>query len=87
MEKGARRAGKGSLMKHAKITLQLILAVVLVVFGVVLIVVAFAFPPAGTIDPTVLTAYGETLTFSGALMGLDYRYRYRDIADNRSERM
>lgn len=54
---------------------QIILAVILVTFGVILIIVAFMVPPAGIIDPTVLTAYGETLTFSGSLIGLDYHYR------------
>lgn len=55
--------------------LQMIIAVILVCFGVILIIVAFIVPPAGVIDPTVLTAYGETLTFSGSLIGLDYHYR------------
>lgn len=53
----------------------MIIAVILVCFGVILIIVAFIVPPAGVIDPTVLTAYGETLTFSGSLIGLDYHYR------------
>ena len=54
---------------------QLYIAVVAVIFGIVLIAVALFLPPAGYIDPTVLTAYGETLTFAGALIGVDYRYR------------
>lgn len=60
------------MKRHA--TIQLILAVVLTAFGVVLIVVAFVVPPAGQIDPTVLTAYGETLTFAGSILGLDFHY-------------
>ena len=59
-------------MKHKY---QVILAVILVVFGVLLIIIAFIVPPAGVIDPTVLTAYGESLTFAGSLIGLDYHYR------------
>ena len=55
--------------------IQMIIAVILVCFGVILIIVAFIVPPAGVIDSTVLTAYGETLTFSGSLIGLDYHYR------------
>lgn len=55
--------------------IQLIIAIILVIFGVILLIVAFIVPPAGIIDPTVLTAYGETLTFSGSLIGLDYHYR------------
>lgn len=56
-------------------TYQFWLAVALVLFGVLLLIVAFFLPPAGLIDPTVLTAYGETLTFAGALIGLDYKYK------------
>ena len=59
--------------------IQMIIAVILVCFGVILIIVAFIVPPAGVIDPTVLTAYGETLTFSGSLIGLDYHYRAKSI--------
>ena len=55
--------------------IQIIVAIILVVFGVILLIIAFIVPPAGVIDPTVLTAYGETLTFSGSLIGLDYHYK------------
>lgn len=56
---------------------QIILAIVLVAFGVILIIVAFIVPPTGIIDPTVLTAFGEILTFSGSLIGIDYHYRFK----------
>ena len=64
-------------------TMHLLLATLLVVFGIGLIIAAFAVPPAGVIDPTVLAAYGETLTFAGALLGIDYRYRYSRQSGNR----
>lgn len=54
---------------------QLYIAVVAVIAGIVLVGVALFLPPAGYIDPTVLTAYGETLTFAGALIGVDYKYK------------
>lgn len=57
---------------------QVILAIVLVAFGVILIIVAFIVPPTGVIDPTVLTAFGEILTFSGSLIGIDYHYKYKE---------
>lgn len=57
----------------------MIIAVILVCFGVILIIIAFIVPPAGVIDPTVLTAYGESLTFAGSLIGLDYHYRAKSI--------
>jgi hypothetical protein len=57
---------------------QPILATVLVIFGVSLIVAAFCVPPLGIIDPTVLTAFGEILTFAGAVLGIDYKYRSKE---------
>lgn len=57
-------------MKH-----QLLLSTSLVIFGVILIVCSFLVPPTGVIDPTVLTAFGEILTFAGAVIGIDYRYK------------
>ena len=38
-----------------------------------LIGAAFFVPPMGVIDPTVLTAFGEILTFAGAVIGVDYK--------------
>ena len=60
-------------MKH-----QMFLAVMLVIFGVVLISAAFFVPPTGVIDPTVLTAFGEILTFAGAIIGIDYHHRVKE---------
>ena len=57
--------------------IQLVVATVAMLFGIALVATALWLPPAGYIDPTVLTAYGETLTFAGALIGIDYHYRGR----------
>lgn len=57
-------------MKH-----QLITAYTTVLFGLALIGTAFFVPPAGVIHPSVLTAFGEILTFAGSLIGIDYHYR------------
>lgn len=40
-------------------------------------------PPKGYIDPTVLTAFGELLTFSAALAGLDYHSG--KVSNNKNE--
>lgn len=53
---------------------QVILAGVTVVGGLVLIACALYLPPQGQIDPSVLVAYGEALTFAGAVIGVDYHY-------------
>ena len=62
-------------MKKPNVKIQLFIATVATIFGIVLIAVSILLPPAGYIDPTVLTAYGETLTFAGALIGVDYHYK------------
>ena len=61
--------------KERRMRVQLVMAVVLVAFGCGLIVTAFFVPPAGEIHPSVLTAFGEILTFAGAVIGIDYKYR------------
>ena len=58
-------------------TLQLILAVSMAIFGCVMIVAAFIVPPTGEIHPSVLTAFGEILTFAGAVLGIDYNYKFK----------
>ena len=55
---------------------QLYLAVALSIAGIGLLVAGFTVPPLGVIDSSVLVAYGEVMTFAGALLGLDYKYRY-----------
>lgn len=60
-----------------KTNIQMWVAVFLVAFGVMLIIAAFIVPPTGVIDPTVLTAFGEILTFAGAIIGIDYHHRVK----------
>lgn len=55
---------------------QLRLAVFLTVSGIGLLVAGFTVPPLGVIDSSVLVAFGEVMTFAGALLGLDYKYKY-----------
>ena len=54
---------------------QLFTAVALCIFGCIMLLAGFLCPPLGEIHPTILTAFGEVLTFSGALLGMDYKYR------------
>ena len=57
--------------------IQLLLSVSLCVFGGLLLIAGFVAPPLGEIHPSVLIAFGEVLTFSGSLIGIDYHYRYK----------
>ena len=57
---------------------QPVLATFLVIFGVLLIIAAFFVPPLGVIDASVLTAFGEILTFAGAVIGIDYQYKKKE---------
>ena len=58
--------------------LQLILATALCIFGCTMLLAGFICPPLGEIHHSVLIAFGEILTFSGSLIGIDYHYRYKD---------
>lgn len=58
-----------------KFDTQLLLGVLVTIFGLALITTSFFVKPMGYIDPTVLTAFGEILTFAGALLGIDANYR------------
>ena len=66
------------IMRKPNVKIQLFIATSATIFGICLIAVAIMLPPAGYIDPTVLTAYGETLTFAGALIGVDYHYKSKN---------
>ncbi|MBR4706080.1 MAG: hypothetical protein IKP02_10925 [Paludibacteraceae bacterium] len=57
--------------------IQLIIAALVVLGGMVLLHVGIQIDPAGEIHETVLVAFGEAATFAGAIMGVDYAYRHR----------
>lgn len=60
-----------------KNTIQLISAVALIVIGSGLLIAGFIVPPTGVIHSSVLIAFGEILTFVGALFGIDYHYKIK----------
>ena len=60
-------------------TIQLWLGVFLAVMGCILLWVGLFLPPNRKINTSVLTAMGEVFTFSGALIGIDYSYKYKSI--------
>lgn len=68
-----------ALTSKEKMTIQLWLGVALALMGCVLLWVGLFLPPMGIIHASVLTALGEVFTFSGALIGIDYSYKYKTI--------
>lgn len=76
------------LTENQKMTIQLWLGAALTIFGIILLMVSFCVPPLGVIDASVLAAVGEVFTFSGALIGIDYTYKYKrfKIEDERFEK-
>lgn len=60
---------------NGKTSLQTTLACVMASLGLILLFAGFFVPPTGGIEPSVLVAYGEVMTFAGALFGIDYHYR------------
>lgn len=62
---------------NLKVNLQLIAAILLVLVGCGLLIAGFIVSPLGIIHGSVLTAFGESCTFAGALFGIDYTYKYK----------
>ena len=56
---------------------HLFLCSITLLTGLGIIIAGLALPPTGEIHSSVLVAYGESLTFIGSLLGVDYHYRYR----------
>lgn len=57
---------------------RMYMAVALSVCGMALLFMGLWIAPAGVIDPSVLVAFGEVMTFVGGLVGIDYIYRERE---------
>ena len=57
------------------LNIQLITAALLALGGLILLFCGMYIEPKGEIEETVLVAFGEVMTFSGSLMGIDYKYR------------
>lgn len=65
------------MYESAKLILQLAIAGLVTFVGCGLLIAGFIVPPLGTIDNSLLIAFGEVCSFVGALLGLDYTYRYK----------
>lgn len=68
-----------------KLKFQLLTSAVLIIVGCGLLIAGFCVPPVGMIDSSVLIAFGEILTFVGAIFGIDYTYRIK-VSNNRDDK-
>ena len=57
--------------------IQLLIAALVVVMGMILLYIGVSMDPKGEIHETVLVAFGEAATFAGSLLGVDYYYKHR----------
>lgn len=65
------------MLENTKLYVQLAIAVAVIIIGCGLLIAGFIVPPLGIIDNSLLIAFGETCSFVGALLGIDYTYRYK----------
>ena len=66
-----------SLSQKEKMTIEFFFGFISALIGIGLLWTSLFIPPLGIIDASVLAAVGEVLTFSGALVGIDYSYRFK----------
>ncbi|MBF0576595.1 hypothetical protein [Dysgonomonas sp. GY617] len=69
-----------------KLKFQLIVSALLIIVGCGLLIAGFCVPPVGVIDNSVLIAFGEILTFVGAIFGIDYSYKYKVLKQDNEEK-
>lgn len=74
------------LNQEQKMTIQFWAGLAIVAVGLVLLFLGFYSVPIGEIAPSILTAFGEIATFSGALIGVDYRYRFKMYEERHKHR-
>lgn len=60
-------------VKTASFT-KLGMSFIALIAGLILLFIGILLPPQGSIDTSVLVAFGETATFAGALAGINYSY-------------
>ena len=67
-------------IEDAHLKSQLIIAFLVTFLGMGLLIAGFIVPPLGVIDSSILVAGGEAFTFVGALVGVDYSYRFKFLS-------
>lgn len=71
------------MTRERRMNIQLLTAFLLAIGGVVLMMFGFWVNPTGEIHNSVLVAFGEISTFSGALFGVDYNYKFKKYHSNK----
>lgn len=66
-------------MMKSKLKFQLVISALLILVGCGLLIAGFSVKPVGIIDNSILIAFGEILTFVGAIFGIDYSYKVKVI--------
>ena len=66
-----------------KLSIQLITAAILAIGGLVLLFCGVYIAPQGEIHESLLVGFGELATFSGALMGIDYSYKFKQKGEQK----
>lgn len=60
------------------LNIQLLTAFVLAFGGLIMLFCGLYIDPQGQIHESLLVAFGEVMTFSGSLMGIDYHYKSKN---------
>ena len=66
-----------------KLSIQLITAAILAIGGLVLLFCGVYIAPQGEIHESLLVGFGELATFSGAIMGVDYSYKFKQKGEQK----
>ena len=63
------------LQEDEKDTIEYIVAIAMIIFGMILCLFAFFTPPIGEIHPTILGVLGQILIFVGAIFHLNIKLK------------
>lgn len=64
-----------------RITIQSVLAFLLVIFGMAVVMLALYMPPVGEIHPSVITVFGMLLAAAGAFIGIDLNFQLKPFLE------
>ena len=65
-----------------RLTVQSVLAFLLVVFGMIVVMSALYMPPVGEIHPSVITVFGMLLVAAGAFIGVDLNFQLKAFLES-----